>query len=151
MFSHLFHLFFIASSILCARVSPLVLSRSREITYARAHNNKEMAFVYTEMHVFLALFVQERSYEDSVRQRHSAGEYKAKILVYTVYEIGLSTEEDDGEIFFLRMSLYFACILPTTRVVLCIETLVGHVMHLNGLKLQCSGVVSSFIMLGMIT
>ena len=44
---------------------------------SHAHNNEEMALVYTEIHVFLALLVQERSYEDSVGQRHSAGEYEA--------------------------------------------------------------------------
>ena len=35
--------------------------------------------MYTEMHVFLALLVQERSYEDSVDQRHSAEEYSCFI------------------------------------------------------------------------
>ena len=44
---------------------------------SHTHNNEEMAFVYTEMHVFLALLVQERSYEGSVGHRHSAGEYEA--------------------------------------------------------------------------
>ena len=39
-----------------------------------AHNNEEMAFVYTEIHVFLALLMQEKSYEDSIGQRHFAGE-----------------------------------------------------------------------------
>ena len=33
--------------------------------------------MYMEMHVFLALLVQERSYEDSVGHRHSAVEYEA--------------------------------------------------------------------------
>ena len=33
--------------------------------------------MYTEIHVFLVLLKQERSYEDSVGQRHSAGEYEA--------------------------------------------------------------------------
>ena len=41
------------------------------------HNNEEMAFVFTEMHVFLALLMQEMSYEDSVGLRDSAGEYEA--------------------------------------------------------------------------
>ena len=55
------------------------------------------------MHVFLTLLVQERSYGDSVRERHSAGEYEAvlckmKVNTCTVCEIGLFTEEDDGEI-----------------------------------------------------
>ena len=47
-----------------------------------AHNNKEMAFVYIKIHVFLALLVQERSYENSVGQRHSAGEYEAVSCKY---------------------------------------------------------------------
>ena len=46
-------------------------SRSREIT---RDNNEEMAFLYTEIRVLLALLVQEKSYEDSVGHRHSAGE-----------------------------------------------------------------------------
>ena len=33
--------------------------------------------MYTEIHVFLALLVQERSYKDSVGHRHSTGEYEA--------------------------------------------------------------------------
>ena len=33
--------------------------------------------MYMEIHVFLALLGQERSYEDSVGHRHSAGEYEA--------------------------------------------------------------------------
>ena len=44
---------------------------------SHTHNNEEMAFVYMEMHAFLALLIQERSYEDSVGHRHSAGEYEA--------------------------------------------------------------------------
>ena len=44
---------------------------------SHAHNNEEMAFLYTEIHLFLALVVQERSYEDSVEHRHSAREYEA--------------------------------------------------------------------------
>ena len=44
---------------------------------SHVHNNEEMEFVYTEIHVFLALLVQERFYEDSVGQRHLAGEYEA--------------------------------------------------------------------------
>ena len=49
-------------------------------------------------HVFVALPVQERSYEDSVGQRHSAGEYevfyaKMNVNTCTVCEIGLFTEE----------------------------------------------------------
>ena len=43
---------------------------------------------------FLALLVQERSYKDSVGQRHSAGEYEA-VYTCTVCEIGLFTEEED--------------------------------------------------------
>ena len=35
---------------------------------SHAHKNEEMAFVYTEIHVFLALLVQEMSYKDSVGQ-----------------------------------------------------------------------------------
>ena len=58
--------------------------------------------MYTEIHVFLALLVQQRSYEDSVRQRHSAGEYKSvhakmKVNTCTVCEIGLFTEEEDND------------------------------------------------------
>ena len=56
------------------------------------HNNEEMAFVYTEIHVYLALRVQERSYENSVGQRHSTGEYEAascKNEGCIVCEIGL--------------------------------------------------------------
>ena len=56
-----------------ARAPPLLLGHVK----SRAHNNEEMALVYTEMHVFLALLVQERSYEDSVGQWHSVGEYEA--------------------------------------------------------------------------
>ena len=69
-----------------------------------------MAFVYTEMHVFLALLVHERSYEDSVGQRHSAGEYqsvscKMKVNTCTVCEIGLLTEEEDaGQIGFCKLT-----------------------------------------------
>ena len=53
--------------------------------------------MYTEMHVFL---VQERSYEDSVGQRHSTGEYEAvsckmKVNTCTVCEIGVYTEEEE--------------------------------------------------------
>ena len=44
---------------------------------SHAHNNEEMVFLYTEIHVFLALLLQVRSYEDSVGQRHSAREYEA--------------------------------------------------------------------------
>ena len=40
---------------------------------SHVHNNEEMEFVYTEIHVFLALLVQERFYEDSVGQRHLIG------------------------------------------------------------------------------
>ena len=40
-------------------------------------SHEEMVFVYMEIHVFLALLVQEGSYEDSVGQRHSTGEYEA--------------------------------------------------------------------------
>ena len=75
-FSHLFHLFFIASSISRARASPTAFAPRGHVK-SHANNNEEMAFVYTEMHVFLALLVQERSYEDSVGHTHSAGEYKA--------------------------------------------------------------------------
>ena len=59
------------SSISAREPHPLCSSRSRE-----THNNEDMAFVYRStrnVHVFLALLVQERSYEDSVGQRHSAG------------------------------------------------------------------------------
>ena len=37
----------------------------------------EFMHMYMEIHVFLALLVQERSCEDSVGQRHSPGEYEA--------------------------------------------------------------------------
>ena len=60
-----------------------------------------MAIVYTEMHVFLALYTW--SYEDYVGQRHSTGLFHAKMKVNTctICEIGLFTEEDDvGEIGF---------------------------------------------------
>ena len=52
------------------RAPPLLL-------LAVAHNNEEMAFVYMEIHVFLALLVLALSYEYSVGHRHSAGEYEA--------------------------------------------------------------------------
>ena len=65
--------------------------------------------MYTEIYVFLALLVQERSYEDSVGQRHSAGEYetvscKMKVNTCTVCEIGLFTQENVGEIGILAIS-----------------------------------------------
>ena len=50
------------------------------------HNNKEMAFVYTEIHVFLALLMQKRSYEDSVCKGTLQGNMKlfhAKMKVKT--------------------------------------------------------------------
>ena len=33
------------------------------------HNDEEMAFMYTEVHVFLALLMHERSYENSVVEK----------------------------------------------------------------------------------
>ena len=58
--------------------------------------------MYTETHVFLALLMAERSYEDSVGHRHSAGEYEAvsckmKVNTCTVCEIGLFTDEEEEE------------------------------------------------------
>ena len=57
-------------------VSPTPFSPRGHVK-SHANNNEEMAFVYTEIHVFLALLVQERSYEDFVGQRDSAGKYEA--------------------------------------------------------------------------
>ena len=73
-FSHLFHLFFIATSI--SRASPTPFAPRGHVK-SHAHN-EEMAYLYTEMHVFLVLLVQERSYEYSVGQRHSACLLKKK-------------------------------------------------------------------------
>ena len=79
--------------------------------------------------------MQERSYEDSVGQRYSTGNMKlfhAKMKVNTcsLCEIGLFTEEDDGEIevsailcTYVIVAVYFAYILSFT----CIETPIGHV------------------------
>ena len=58
------------------RASPTPFSPQGHVK-SHANNNGEMAFVYTEINVFLALLVQERSYEDFAGQRHSAGKYEA--------------------------------------------------------------------------
>ena len=70
-----------------------------------------------EIHLFLGLVEQERFWEDSVGQRHSTGGYEAqgnmklfhakmKVNTYTVCEVGLSTEEEDGEIGVLAIYVY---------------------------------------------
>ena len=71
------------------------------------------------VYVFLALLVQERSYQDSVGQRHSAGEHEAvsskmKVNTCTVCEIGLFTEEDIagrkwgfGNFMYVIVTVYF--------------------------------------------
>ena len=51
----------------------LLILRAHSPLANNSTSNEEMACVYTEIHVFLALLVQERLYEDSVGQRHSAG------------------------------------------------------------------------------
>ena len=56
--------------------------------------------------------MQERSYEDSVGQRHSAGEYEAvsckmKVNTCTVCEIGLFTEEEEEQK--LRLWQFHVC------------------------------------------
>ena len=56
---------------------------------SHAHKNEEMAFVYTEIHVFLALLVQEMSYKDSVGQGTPQGNMrlfyaKMKVNTYTI-------------------------------------------------------------------
>ena len=59
---------------------------------------------------------------------------KMKVNTCTVCEIGLFTEEEEdvGKIRFWQF--YLCCTLvPHLRVLLCLETLVGHVMFLKGL------------------
>ena len=90
-----FTLFSLASSISRANPTPFAPRG-----HVKSHAHEEMAFVYTEMQVFLALLVQERSYKDSVGHRHSAGNMKLfhakmKVNTCTVCEIGLFTEEEE--------------------------------------------------------
>ena len=55
-------------------------------------------------------------------------------------------EEEDGENKCFRNFTYIiVTVLPTLRVVLCIETLVSHVMCLKVLELPYSGVRSCYI------
>ena len=77
-------LFTLDSLVFHCQIHAVVFYASEPHPFARCshvklhtHNNEEKVFVYTEIHVFQALFVQEGSYEDSVGKRHSTGEYEA--------------------------------------------------------------------------
>lgn len=70
---------------------------------------------YTEIHVFLAVLVQESLYNDSVGQSHYKKLFHAKLIVNTcpISEIGFFTEEEgEGD----RELEFYICIL---RVLSC--------------------------------
>ena len=72
--------------------------------------------MYTEIHVFPALFVQERSDKDSVVQRHSTGEYECKNegkYLYSLCLLKVKIQEywrnwGFGNITYVTVMVYFA-------------------------------------------
>ena len=72
---------------------------------------------------------------------------KMKVNTCTVCEIGLFTEEEEdveqiggfGNFMYVIVTMYS---IPPLRLLSCRETLVGHVMSLNGLELLHSRVLS---------
>ena len=94
-----------------------------------------------ELHGSDSLLIQEGPYKDIAGKRHCLREFEAvwyqnqgKYYQFCArpFEELKEAEEEDGDIRVLAISLK-QCVLPPLRVLLCTETLIGHVMCLKGL------------------